>query len=242
MNGDENLKSLKWICLGVALALLTAFAVTGTFGDDDADNSYLNIVQSELERTNGGLREVQDDRELLPVADAELNKENVLLKDSFSVTGKKGNTVAVSLNSEEQMYSAENVLDHIVVVTNTGNISGNVRTWFAFEMGELTEEEFKAAVHLNQNSKEWDWGDFSYDAEIGGVKYAVVCAEYNAKLEKERTTAPNLLQIYLHSDVSDDIVSRLDGDHDGKYTVMAYSQIVSDADAWGEVGKPWDMN
>ena len=235
------LKALKWICFGIALAVLTVCAVMGTLGDQDANGNKLYIVQSELERTANGLREVPDNRELLPVADEALTQDMVNLKDTFTVTDRENNSVTVELSTDAEMYNAENVLDHIVVVTNTGNYAGYVRTWFAFEMGDLTEEEFKASVLLNQNPSEWTWGEFEYGVVIDGERYAVVCAKYDRKLGPQKTTAPNLLQIILKSCVSGDVVNRLDGNNDGKYEVRAYSQAVSDDGAWGQVGKPWGI-
>ena len=241
MNGDEVLKTLKWIGITVLLAMLTVVAINGSLGDQSSDEKYLCIVQSELERSESGLKSVADNRELLPVTDAELTKQNVQLTDQFSVTDKKNNTVNVDLSVNADLYTAENVLDHIVVITNTGNHVGYVRTWFAFEMGNLTEDEFKASVLLNQNSAQWTWDEFTYGVQIGGVRYAVVCAKYNTALDGGATTSPNLLQILLKSDVANDTANRLDGNHDGKYEVRAYSQVVSDDGAWSQVSKPWNM-
>ena len=217
MNGDEVLKTLKWIGITVLLAMLTVVAINGSLGDQSSDGKYLYIVQSELERSGSGLTKVVDDRKLLPVTDVELTKQAVQLTDQFIVTDKKNHTVNVNLSVNADLYTVENVLDHIVVITNTGNHVGYVRTWFAFEMGNLTEDEFKASVLLNQNSAQWTWGEFTYGVQIGGVRYAVVCAKYNTALDGGATTSPNLLQILLRSDVSSDTASRLDGNHDGKY-------------------------
>ena len=241
MIGDEILKTLKWIGITVLLAILTVVAINGSLGDQSSDGKYLCIVQSELERSGSDLTAVADNRELLPVTDAELTKQAVQLNEQFSVTDKKNNTVDVNLSVNANMYTAENVLDHIVVITNTGNHVGYVRTWFAFEMGDLTEDEFKASVLLNQNSTQWIWGEFTYGVQIDGERYAVICAEYNTALEGGATTTPNLLQILLKSDVSSDTANRLDGNHDGKYEVRAYSQVVSDEGAWSQVSKPWGM-
>ena len=235
------MKTLKWIGITVLLAMLTVVAINGSLGDQSSDEKYLYIVQSELERNSSGLTEVADDRKLLPVTDVELTKQAVQLTDQFSVTDKKNNTVNVDLSVNADMYTAENVLDHIVVITNTGNHVGYVRTWFAFEMGDLTEDEFKASVLLNQNSAQWTWGEFTYGVHIDGERYAVICAKYNTALEDGATTSPNLLQILLKSDVANEISNRLDGDHDGKYEVRAYSQVVSDDGAWSQVtSEPWN--
>ncbi len=223
------------------LAMLTVVAINGSLGDESADGQYLYIVQSELERSGSGLKEVADDRKLLPVTDTELTKQNVQLTDQFTVTDKMNHTENVNLSVNADLYTAENVLDHIVVITNTGNHVGYVRTWFAFEMGDLTEDEFKASVLLNQNSTQWTWGEFSYGVQINGERYAVICAKYNTALDGGATTTPNLLQILLKSDVANDIANRLDGNNDGKYEVRAYSQVVSDDGAWSQVtDEPWN--
>jgi hypothetical protein len=239
--GDEILKTLKWIGITVLLAMLTVVAINGSLGDQSSDGKYLYIVQSELERSGSGLTEVADNRELLPVTDEELTKQSVQLNDQFSVTDKRNNTVHVDLSANADMYTAKNVLDHIVVITNTGNHVGYVRTWFAFEMGDLTEDEFKASVLLNQNSTQWTWGEFTYEVQIDGERYAVICAKYNTALEGRATTSPNLLQILLKSDVANNTANRLDGNHDGKYEVRVYSQVVSDDGAWSQMSKPWGM-
>ena len=235
------LKTLKWIGITVLLAMLTVVAINGSLGDQSSDGKHLCIVQSELDRSGSGLTEVADDRKLLPVTDVELKKQAVQLTDQFIVTDKKNHTVNVNLSVNADLYTVENVLDHIVVITNAGNHIGYVRTWFAFEMGNLTEDEFKASVLLNQNSAQWTWGEFTYGVQIGGVRYAVVCAKYNTALDGGATTSPNLLQILLKSDVANDTANRLDGNHDGKYEVRAYSQVVSDDGAWSQVSKPWNM-
>lgn len=241
MNGDEVLKTLKWITIGVVLAMLTAAAVTGSLGDDSADNNKLEIKQTVLERTRTGLRDVPDNRGLLPVAEDDLAQDTVSLTDTFTVTNGENNPVTVEFSANAAMYTAENVLDHIVVVTNTGNYKGYIRTWFAFEMGDLTEDEFKASVLLNQNFTDWSWDEFEYDVEIDGERYAVVCAGYEGELEPGHTTEPNLLQVLLRSDESSEIVQRLDGNNDGNYEIRAFSRAISDNEAWSSIHCPWNL-
>ena len=235
------LKTLKWIGMAVLLVMLTAGAIQGSLGDQSSDGKYLYIVLTELERSGSGLTEVADNRELLPVTDAQLTKEAVQLTDQFTVTDKMNHTENVNLAVNADLYTAENALDHIVVITNTGNHVGYVRTWFAFEMGDLTEDEFKASVLLNQNLTQWNWGNFTYGVQIAGERYAVACAEYKTALEGGATTAPSLLQILLKSDVSNNVTGRLDGNRNGNYEVRTYGQVVSDDDAWSQVtDEPWN--
>lgn len=221
------------------MALLAAVTVCGLLGDLRANTTHLSITQSELERDGTGLRPVAEVHALLPITEENPKTESMLLAAELSVTDEGSRTVEISFSSREEMYTVKNARDHIVVVTNTGNTGGYIRTWFAFEMGELSEEEFRTAVLLNRNSTEWTWSELEYGMKIGDTKYAVVCAEYKAKLNAGETTAPCLLQILLRSGVSQDVVHRLYGNGDGKYEVRAYSQTVSNSRAWSGVGCPW---
>lgn len=233
------MKAIKWIVTALALAILIAVAVTGTLGDERPNGESLYIVQSELQRSADGLTEVNNDRELLPGVYEELTQTETLLADTFSVTDKKNHTVDVDFSVNADMYTAENALDHIVVVTNTGTVDGYIRAWFAFEMGDLTKEEFEASVLLNQNTTAWDWDNFEYGVMIGGDRYAVVCAKHKDALAAKQTTAPSLLQIMLKSSVTNEMAQRLDGNNDGRYEIKVFSRAVSDKDAWGAITHPW---
>ena len=233
------LKTLKWIAIGIVLACVTSIAVSGTLADDDADNKRLSIVHLELERYGNGLTEVIKGKDLLPVTDTLLNKENVTLSQEFAMVDKNGNSSTFEVSFSEEMYTASNALDHIVMVRNCGNVTGQVRTWFAFEMGDLTAEEFESAVVLNRNTDDWEWSNFEYGVLINGERYAVVRAELKVGLKAGEVTPPSLMQILLHSEVDSETAERLDGNYDLKYMIFSHSQAVSDKGAWGEIAKPW---
>lgn len=237
------MKNLKWIGIGLVLAMVLCIAVEGSLANTAENNYKLSIVQITLERGENGLHLVGNNRELRPTANTGGTPEKavVTLNEDLTLTDDKSNTVEVKFSlTDKALFTDENALDHFVVVKNTGNTVGYVRTWFAFEMGDLTEDEFKASVLLNQNSTQWTWGEFTYEVQIDGEHYAVICAKYNTALEGGATTAPNLLQILLKSDVANNTANRLDGNHDGKYEVRAYSQVVSDDGAWSQVtSEPW---
>ena len=222
----------------MALVLLTALAVTGTLGDQKADEQKLRIVQWELERTADGLRPVSQNRELLPIAGEDSTKETVRIKDSFAEADEENQAVWVTISAEAELYNAESARDHMVVITNIGNVTGYIRTWLAFEMGDLTEREFAAWVHLNRNTDAWDWGEMTYGTQIDGNRYAVVCASYRDGLAAGATTAPSLWQVLLDSAVSNEITVRLDGNGDGRYEIKATSLAVSDPGAWGSASLP----
>ncbi len=236
------MKTLKWIAIGIVLACVTSIAVGGTLANDDADNKQLSIVHLELERCGSGLTEAIEGKDLLPVTDTVLNKESVTLSQEFAMVDKNGNSSTFEVSFSEEMYTTSNALDHIVMVRNCGNVTGHVRTWFAFEMGDLTAEEFEASVVLNRNTDDWEWTDFEYGVLIGGERYAVAYAELKVGLKAGEVTPPSLMQILLHSEVDNEITKRLDGNYDLKYMILAHSQAVSDKGAWGELAKPWNLN
>lgn len=233
------MKALKWMCLGIAFALIASFAVKGSLADDSANRAHLGIVQLELERVSGGLRDVTEERMLLPVTEETLDKTASRLADTFEMTDKNQNKSQINISASADMYVSENALDNIVFVSNVGNVDAYVRTWFAFEIGALTEDEFKENVLLNCNLSDWTWGETEYGVSIGNKKYAVVCAEYNGALGAGQTSAPSLLQILLCSEVTSDIAVRLDNDCDGVYEIMVHSQAVSDEGAWSAMECPW---
>lgn len=219
------MKTLKRILLTAACLALTAFAIYGTLGDDTRQDQHIaieNVIQQR--NADGELIDFVTDRELL-VTSGELTTE--------SIDWSNGATDTLYINS--------NVVDKFVSVKNTGNVDAYVRTWFAFEMGNLTDEQFKAAIRLNTNTSAWTWGEFDYGVEIGGQRYAVVWAEYSSALAVGETTSnPSLLQVVLTENIftTDGV---LDGNHDGKYEIKTYSRAVSDPNAWGsgELTHPW---
>jgi len=219
------LKTLKRILLTAACLALTAFAIYGTLGDDTKQADYVaikNVIQQR--NTAGELIDFVTDREIL-VTTGELT----------------GGSIEWSNGTTDTLYTNPNVVDKFVSLKNTGNVDAYVRTWFAFEMGNLTDEQFKTAIRLNTNTSAWTWGEFDYGVEIGGQRYAVVWAEYNSTLAVgEMTTHPSLLQVVLTENIftTDGV---LDGNHDGKYEIKTYSRAVSDRNAWGsgELTHPW---
>lgn len=219
------MKNLKRILLTAACLALTAFAICGTLGNDTQQDQRIaieNVIQQR--NADGELIDFVTDRELL-IETGELTIESITWENDTTDT----------------LYTNSNAVDKFVSVKNNGNMDANVRTWFAFEMGDLTEEEFKASLVLNINTSAWTWGEFNYGVEIGGQRYAVVWAEYIAVLPAGETTShPSLLQVVLTEEILT-VDGVLDGNHDGKYEIKTYSRAVSDPNAWGsgELTHPW---
>lgn len=252
LNGDDVLKNLKWIGIGLVLAMVLCIAVEGSLANTAENNYKLSIVQITLERGSNGLHLVGNNRELRPAANDTNTKATVKLNENLTLTDDKSNTVEVKFSlTDKALFTDENALDHFVVVKNTGNTVGYVRTWFAFEMGSLEPSEFEQSVILNCNSSDWVWSNFQYGVQINGENYAVVCADYavkqdndtlnRTKLEAGETTSPSLLQILLDGNISGQNSIRLDGNRDGMYKVFTHSQSASDTNGLSSMGCPWTI-
>lgn len=246
------MKNLKWIGIGLVLAMVLCIAVEGSLANTAENNYKLSIVQITLERGSNGLHLVGNNRELRPAANDTNTKATVKLNENLTLTDDKSNTVEVKFSlTDKALFTDENALDHFVVVKNTGNTVGYVRTWFAFEMGSLEPSEFEQSVILNCNSSDWVWSNFQYDVQINGENYAVVCADYavkqdndtlnRTKLEAGETTSPSLLQILLDGNISGQNRIRLDGNRDGLYKVFTHSQSASDTNGLSSMGCPWTI-
>ena len=63
--------------------------------------------------------------------------------------------------------SVKNVHDKFVFVKNTGEVDAYVRTWFAFEQGNVEAENFKNVIMTNTNPSHWTWETVATDVVIG---------------------------------------------------------------------------
>lgn len=247
-NGDDVLKNLKWIGIGLVLAMVLCIAVEGSLANTAENNYKLSIVQITLERGENGLHLVGNNRELRPTANTGGTPEKavVTLNEDLTLTDDKSNTVEVKFSlTDKALFTDENALDHFVVVKNTGNTVGYVRTWFAFEMGSLEPSEFEQSVILNCNSSDWLWSNFQYGVQIDGENYAVKQdngTQERTSLEAGETTSPSLLQILLNGNISGMDRIRLDGNRDGLYKVFTHSQSASDTNGLSSMGCPWTIS
>ena len=139
--------------------------------------------------------------------------------------------------------SVRNVVDRFTFVKNTGNEDAYVRTWVAFEQGNISEEQYERIIHVNQNESWWDKTQEIYDYEIadeetGKVnKYYVICYEFKGEnadnrkagiqtLSPNAITRPSLLQFYLDPTTTGEEVELMDGNGNGQLDVITISQAV----------------
>lgn len=134
-----------------------------------------------------------------------------------------------------QLYddSVQNTVDKFVFAENTGKTDAYVRTWFAFEQGDLTAEEFKALIHTNANEEHWKWETVAADVEIAGGKYVVAVATYldptsnpTGILAPGSITYPSLLQVFLDPTATNEDMEAIDGNGTGTYDILVLTQAV----------------
>ena len=132
--------------------------------------------------------------------------------------------------------SMKNVIDKFVFVENTGKNNAYVRTWFAFEQGDLLDEKMDELIGVNINTGSWSWKDVAKNVEIvdeNGVvsKYNIMVATYTAMdgsgiLTPDEIARPSLLQLYLNPTATSEDAEAIDGNNNGIYDVLVMSQAV----------------
>lgn len=223
------------LTLGVVLSL--ALATGGTLAYLTDTDSDVNVM------TLGNVHIQQIEKERIEQSDANTAETNV---QDFTQGKPMYPTVGPvewaddyqqwATGGSNQLFTSDlrNVVDKFVFVENTGNSDAYVRTWFAFEQGDMTAEAFEAAVGYNVNDTHWEWEDVAYDVEIDGNTYAVKMATYKGSdtvhpggiLPPGETTRPSLLQSLLYKTVTNEDCEALDGNGNGTYDIIVLSQAV----------------
>ncbi len=121
----------------------------------------------------------------------------------------------------------KNAITKEVSVKNTGKNAAFVRTVFAFEMGTLSEEDFKTYVNYEfADGGEWAVNDEIGQITIAGKKYYMMSATRNEALPAGATSGNNLLKVWLDKTTDNAQLKAIDGNGDGNLTVIALSQGV----------------
>jgi len=132
--------------------------------------------------------------------------------------------------------SVKNVIDKFVFVKNTGKSDAYVRTWFAFEQGDIAADNFKNVIMTNTDVDHWSWETIATDVEIEGNTYYVMCATYlgpqsnpTCVLKPGETTYASLLQVYMRPEATNEDVEAIDGNKNGAYDILVFSQAIQTA-------------
>lgn len=133
-------------------------------------------------------------------------------------------------------FTMKNVVDKYVSVKNVGRNDAYVRTFIALEMGEYaTEAEFEYnVIGTSTNAVDgaefdfvgtWNWSE-DFVTTIDGQNFLVKVATHQNALKSGETTIPSLLQVYLNKTADEKTIEKLDGNENGKYDILVFSQAV----------------
>ncbi|MBQ4640294.1 MAG: hypothetical protein IJB69_07255 [Clostridia bacterium] len=240
------MKQHRKLLLILAIVLSVAVAAGSTMAylqDTDEDvnvmtlgNVYIEQLEYEREDVEAKgsaavVKEFQDDKPLYPAVYPDISawQPGVTQEDAIITWDQLGNEG--SWNGIWDPDVMNNEVDKFVFVKNTGNSPAYVRTWFAFELGNLTLQEWWDLTHLNLNTNHWDGLDdlAEYSEEtIGGVRYAVAYATYTRNdgiLQPGELSRPSLLQVALDKAADNKTVEGF-GD---SYEILVVSQAVQTA-------------
>lgn len=123
----------------------------------------------------------------------------------------------------------EGVVDKEVTVENNGKSDAYVRTWFAFEAGEMDFNEFRQYILLNlKDGDEWTWEwdettSYTIKNENGEEsKYYIAVATREEVLPAGETTGASLVDVAMSKEATNEIVKAM-GDY---YTVLVMTQAL----------------
>lgn len=226
-------KKVLTVCLVAVIAIMAvAGASLAYLTDTDAEDNVFTVgnVQIKLieeERGENGLQPFTNNKKLLPIVGSAQGD-----KDDY------GQPVA------------ENYVDKMVTIKNTGSEAAYIRAYFAIPSAlDDGYEDFNASMnvlHFNFGNKlvndevvstydvEWDWktaeGKWNYfETTIDGIKYNVYFADYYEAVEAEETTAQFVSGVYL--DKSFDC-------QDGTYYAFGEALDLDDGWNWNAVKCP----
>lgn len=133
-----------------------------------------------------------------------------------------------------KVFAGKNAQDKFVTVENTGRTDAYVRTIVAFEVGSADG----SLVGKNSHTDAWTVNSID-KVEISGNNYQVFEYVYKGAqlsdgswrhekgiLPAGDTTYPNLSQVYLKSEATNEDIEKLDGNNNGLYDIMVLSQAV----------------
>ena len=205
--------------LGIVLSLAIATGSTLAYlTDTDSDVNVMTLGNVDIEQIEQEWNE--DQTEL---------KDFTQEKPLYPYVGELGWENKEEADGAYRRFTMENVVDKYVTVENTGKSDAYVRTFFAFEMGDYSYEEFKmVGISNNSITGAWEWTE-DFVAKIDGKNYNIMVAVHEDPLAPCEETIPSLLQVYLSKDADNEEVERLDGNENGFYDILVVSQAVQTA-------------
>ena len=201
----------------LALVLVVALAATAVIGGtlayftdtDEATNTFtvggvkIDLIEQQVNKEGTALEAFAQNQVLMPIVGSAQGE-----KDAFG------------------QPTAENYIDKMVTIKNTGKSAAYVRAYFAIPaaLDDGFEESFNASMNIlhfnfgNANgvstyNNQWLWGSVAkpnhsgwnyFETTIGDVAYNVYFADYYQKLPAGATTEQFVSGVYLDSHVDMD--------------------------------------
>ncbi len=253
----------KILAMVLVVALTAAVSIAGTMAYLTSTDSDVNVMtmgnvkieQLEYERVveNGAwvstnetdkygytpdkMQPFSQAKPLLPAvfADGKIKWDDRNGSTAEDGTGHQQSWGQVGASGTNQLFddSVKNVQDKFVFVRNTGSSNAYVRTWIAFEQGNVTAEDFESIIGTNGNASHWSWETVATDVVIDGNEYVVCCVTYKGPksnptgiLAPNATSYPSLLQVYMSPEATNADVAAIDGNGNGTYDILVFSQAV----------------
>ena len=264
------MKLNRKLVLFLSLVLSLALATGGTLAylsDTDADVNTMTlgnvqIEQLEYERVTNDGHELTNDAWVstgetdkygyTPDKIQEYTQNKPLYPAVFAdgaidwdgrVPGHQQSWGQINAPGSNQLFddSVKNTVDKFVFVKNTGKSDAYVRTWFAFEQGSLTADEFDKLIGTNADNSHWSWKTIATNVELAGPDgatstYVIACATYvgptsnpTGILKPGEVTYPSLLQVYMHPEATNEDVENVDGNKSGRYDIIVVTQAIQAA-------------
>ena len=206
----------KILVLALSLAMVAILAVGGSLAyftsEDKAENTFtaggveIDLIEQQVNEAGTALENFKQGQTLFPIVGSAQGE-----KDEF------GQPIA------------ENYVDKIVTIKNTGRSAAYIRAYFAIPSAlDNGYETFNAGLnvlHFNFGNKivdgdvistegvEWKWTHGSkwnyFETEIDGIKYNVYFADYYQAVDAGATTEQFISGVYLDKNVDME---------EGKYT------------------------
>ncbi|MBR6801697.1 MAG: hypothetical protein IKM61_08100 [Eubacteriaceae bacterium] len=240
------------------VAAVSVGATVAYLQDEDSDVNVMTlgnvtIEQHEYERVveNGEyktdttygyvLKNFSQAKPLYPATDVDANGDPYNYgAGNYGATRVKMSQV--DSHGSMDVFVNKNAVDKFVTVENTGKSDAYVRTLIAFEIGSLAEAEFDNIIRTSSfmtTQGVWKVNDIGV-VEIDGNKYVV--SEYlyngakalggvheNGVLPAGDTTYPSLAQVYMTGSATNEDVEAIDGNKNGTYDILVFSQAVQTA-------------
>lgn len=215
----------KVLLMALSFVLVAAISVGATLAflaDTDSDVNVMTVGNVKIDQVE---YERSDVEATVDAAIREFTQAKPLDPAVYAYGYDFTDTVAVKLPALGVTVNLwddiSNEQDKFVFVKNIGMNKAYLRTWFAFELGDLSLDDWSKMFHINKNTTDWDWTTVG-TAEIDNVQHAVVYATYKTALAPGALAAPSLLQYAMDEDATNETVASFKGSYD----ILVFSQAV----------------